>query len=156
MHLWDEPLEKLSLQLLCQRLLLVPNLNTRRKYTVALRSIFQDSPWIKQLRIPKASPAATISPPKRHCAFALAFCPYELQALLTMYAGLRPGGANVVQPSDLRGNILRVHKQRYEDGSVVQAKTVGEVVIAFRLADRVASMPVATCTPGAVRESLRR
>lgn len=156
MHLWDEPLDNLSLQLLYQRLLLVPNLNTRRKYTVAQRSIFQEQPWIRQLRIPKASPRIYHLPSEEALRFTLTFCPYELEALLMMYAGLRSGEACVVQPSDLRGNVLKVHKQRYEDGSVVQAKTVGEVVLPQWLADRVAIMPKSRCTPGAVRESLRR
>lgn len=156
MGLWDVPMADLSLQLLYQRLLLVPNLNTRRKYTVVLRSIFKDEPWIGQLRIPKASPRIYHLPDEDTLRFTLAFCPYELQALLMMYAGLRCGEACVIQPSDLRGNVLSVHRQRYEDGSIVQAKTVGEVVIPQWLAARVATMPKTTCRPGAVRESLRR
>jgi hypothetical protein len=68
MGLWDVPMTDLSLQLLYQRLLLVPNLNTRRKYTVVLRSIFKDEPWIGQLRIPKASPASTTCPTRTRSA----------------------------------------------------------------------------------------
>jgi integrase len=146
----------LTLHLLYQRLLLVPNLNTRRKHTVVLRSVFQDQPWIRQLRIPKASPRVYHLPTEDALRFTLTFCPYELQALLMMYAGLRCGEACVIQPSDLRGNVLRVHRQRYEDGTVVQAKTVGDVVIPQWLADRVARMGPSNCTSGAVRESLRR
>jgi integrase len=156
LHLWDEPLDSVSLQMLYQRLLLVPNLNTRRKHTVVLRSVFKDLPGIRELRIPKPSPRIYHLPDEATLRFTLTFCPYELQALLMMYGGLRCGEACIIQPSDLRGNVLRVHRQRYEDGTVVQAKTVGEVVIPKWLAGRLNNMPKTACTPGAVRESLRR
>lgn len=154
--LWDLAVAELTPQVLHTSLLVVPNLNTRRKYVVALRSVFREEPWIRQFRIPKASPRIYHLPDEDTLRFTLAFCPYELQALLMMYAGLRCGEACVIQPNDLRGNVLSVHRQRYEDGTVVQAKTVGEVVIPQWLATRVATMPKTTCKPGAVRESLRR
>lgn len=154
--LWDEPLDNLSLQLCYSRLIQVPNVNTRRKYTVALRSILKDFEWSSQLRIPKASPRVYDLPDEDTLRFTLMLTPFELQGLLMMYAGLRCGEACAVKRSDVRGNVLKVHHQRYESGNLVQAKTTGEVVIPRWLADRVLTMDERIITPGMVRESLRR
>lgn len=154
--LWHLPMEALTLQSVHTRLLEVTNTNTRRKYTVALRSVFRDLPWAKELKIPKASPRVYDLPDEDTLRFALMLTPYEIQGLLMMYAGLRCGEACAIGPNDVRGNILKVHKQRYKDGTLVQAKTVGEVVIPRWLADRVRNMEQRIITPGAVRESFRR
>lgn len=154
--LWDEPVESLSLQRCYALLLDVPNINTRRKYTIALRAIFSDFAWSKQLKIPRASARVYDLPDEQTLRFVLMLCPFELQGLLMMYAGLRCGEACAVRPSDVRGNVLKVHHQRYENGRLVQAKTVGEVVIPRWLAERVSTMETRIITPGMVRESLRR
>src|SRR4051812_23155593 len=87
--LWNEPRDSLSVQMLYQRLIEVPNVNTRRKYTVALRSIFRELAMIHSLRIPKSVPRVYKLPDEEMLRFALALCPYELQGLLMMYGGLR-------------------------------------------------------------------
>ncbi|WP_231126430.1 tyrosine-type recombinase/integrase [Motilibacter aurantiacus] len=149
-------MEDLTLQLLHTRLLAVTNQNTRRKYTVALRSLFRDQPWIGSLKIPKASPRVYDLPDEDSLRFALMLSPFELQGLLMMYGGLRVGESCAVRPTDLRGNVLKVHRQRYSNGQLVTAKTVGEVVIPDWLAIRIETAPDAIITPGSVRESLRR
>lgn len=155
LKIWDEPLESVSLQTLYERLLSISNINTRRKTAIALRSIFKDQPWIKQIRIPQSSPRIYHLPDEQTLRFALVLCPYELHGLLMMYAGLRCGEACAISARDLRGNVLKVYRQKYEDGTIVQAKTVGEVVIPQWLAARLLA-PGPDCRPGAVRESLRR
>ncbi|MFD4240822.1 tyrosine-type recombinase/integrase [Streptomyces sp. NPDC058525] len=146
-----------TLPMLHERLLSVTNMNTRRKHTVALRSVFRDLvPGITALKIPKAIPRIYTLPTEGEIRFALTFCPYEFYALLMMYAGLRVGEACAVEPRDLRGNILKVHRQRDETGELVLAKTQGEVVIPGWLAERVRNHIPTVVTPGAVRESMRR
>lgn len=154
--LWDEPLESITLPRLFQILLGVPNPNTRRKYTVALRSLLREQPWARELKIPIASPRIYDLPDEDTLRFTLMLSPYELHGLLMMYAGLRCGETCALSSADLRGNVLKVHKQRYENGVIVPAKTVGEVVIPTWLAGRVRSMRAADARPGAVRESFRR
>lgn len=154
--LWEEPLESITLGRLFEVLLSVPNSNTRRKHTVALRSLFREEPWAKDLKIPKASPRIYHLPDEQTLRFTLMLCPFELNGLLMMYAGLRCGETCAVSSADLRGNILNVNKQRYDDGTIVQSKTVGEVVIPSWLAERVAAMRPCQASPGAVRESFRR
>ena len=154
--LWDEPLERVTLQFLYETLLKVASSNTRRKDTIALRSIFRDYPWAKQLKIPRGTPRVYTLPEEAMLRFTLMLCPYELQGLLMMYAGLRCGEACAVGPGDVRGNVLSVFKQMYDDGSIAQAKTVGYVVIPRWLAVRIGTMERVPITPGAVRESFRR
>lgn len=154
--LWDEPLDSMSVQMLYQKLIDVPNVNTRRKYTVALRSIFRDFAEARALRIPKSVPRIYELPSEDTLRFVLALCPYELQGLLMMYGGLRCGEACATSPSDVRGNVLQVRRQRYQNGRLAEAKTVGEVVIPTWLSDRLLSMQPAVVTPGSVRESFRR
>lgn len=154
--LWDESLESVTPSRLHQLLLAVPNPNTRRKYIVVLRSLFREESWIRDFKIPKGSARIYHLPDEGSLRFALMLCPFEMNGLLMMYAGLRCGETCAVSPRDLRGNVLAVHRQRYADGSIVQAKTVGEVVIPSWLALRVEQMTEQKATPGAVRESLRR
>lgn len=152
----DVPMEEISLQYLYSALMKVDNPNTRRKHVIALRSIFQEFSWIKKLRIQKSVPRVYDLPSEQDIRFTLMLSPFELQGLLMMYAGLRCGEACDVKPSALKGQILYVHTQRYDDSSTAQAKTSGHVIIPQWLADRVKLMQYRVVTPGMVRESFRR
>ncbi|MCX4577956.1 site-specific integrase [Streptomyces sp. NBC_01571] len=153
----DVPMTEVTVQFLYLKLQGVTNINTRRKYTVALRSIFRDDiPNIKELRIPKAVPRHYDLPSEETLRFILMMSPYEFYGLLMMYAGLRVGEACAITSKDIRGNVLKVHKQRDENGVLVISKTQGEVIIPRWLAERVANHQTETVTPGAVRESLWR
>lgn len=158
LDLMETPLEDVTLQFLFEKLLAITSTNTRRKHIVALRSIFRDYPWASQLKIPKSVPRVYNLPDEEILRFTLMLCPYELQGLLMMYAGLRCSEACAVGPGDVRDNVLAVFSAMQDDGSITQAKTVGYVIIPRWLAERVARMdrekrPI---TPGAVRESFRR
>lgn len=155
--LWDEPMEGLTVQTLYMRLQTVPNINTQRKHAVALRSIFRDAlPGIKAIKIPKAVPRVYDLPEEQTLRFILMMSPYEFYGLLMMYAGLRIGEACAITSDDVRGNVLKVHRQRDEDGNLIIAKTQGEVAIPKWLTERIKSHKTETVTPGAVRESLWR
>lgn len=154
--LWDVPLSNLSLQLIFNRLMEVPNLNTRRKHTVACKSMFKDYEWSKQLKIPRAVPRVYDLPDEDTLRFALMLSPFELQGLLMMYGGLRCGEAAAIKAGDVKGNVLTVSKQRNKDGRLVEAKTSGQVVIPMWLAERVMVMEDRIMTPGQIRESFRR
>lgn len=152
----DMAMQELTLNLLWDRLIAVPNLNTRRKHVVALRSLFRDEPWIGQLRIPRSTPRVYDLPDEDSLRFAMMLSPYELQGLLMMYGGLRISEACAVTPKAIRGNVLTVHRQMDEFGRILTAKTVGDVVVPRWLAARIAGMQPFQSSPGAVRESLRR
>ncbi|TNM61552.1 site-specific recombinase [Streptomyces sp. NP160] len=143
-------------QLLHRTLLSVTNPNSRRKHIIALRSLFSDIDWIKQFRIPKATARVYDLPSEETLRFTLALCPYELYGLMMMYAGLRSGEACAITRKDVKGNVLKVSAQRYDNGTLTQAKTTGEVIIPNWLADRIKVMEERTVTSGQIRESFRR
>ncbi|WP_338399701.1 site-specific integrase, partial [Streptomyces turgidiscabies] len=155
--LHETPMSALSLQLLFSTLETVTNINTRRKYTVALRAIFRDElPGIKGLKIPKAVPREYDLPTEETLRFILMMSPFEFYGLLMMYGGLRIGEAVAITPKDLKGNILKVTRQRDDMDHLVLSKTQGDVVIPRWLAERVKAHKPETVTTGAVRESLWR
>jgi integrase len=156
LHLEDLQRSDVTLTLLWNRLLAIANMNTRRKHVVALRSIFRDEPWIRELRIPRSTPRVYDLPDEDSLRFAMMLSPYELQGLLMMYGGLRISEACAVTPKALRGNVLTVQRQMDESGQILSAKTVGDVVLPRWLVERAQGMHAFTSTPGAVRESLRR
>ncbi|MDQ0793546.1 tyrosine-type recombinase/integrase [Streptomyces sp. B1I3] len=154
----DEVLvEEVTVQFLYQKLLTIVNVNTKRKHTVALRTLFRDVlPDIKDLKICKSVPRVYDFPTKEEMLEVVEATPYRFYGLLMMYAGLRIGEACAVSPKDVKGNVLKVHKQRDEDGLLWLSKTQGEVIIPEWLADEVRAHTPSTVTPGAVRESLWR
>lgn len=154
--LWDEALEDLSLQLVYERTQEQLNQNTRRKHTIAYRSIFREYPWIRELKIPASIARVYEFPSEDTIRFALMMSPFELQGLLMMYGGLRPGEACAMSNTDLKGNILLVHKQRIKNGRMVTAKTAGQVVLPQWLAERLAHHEPTIMTSGSLRESLYR
>lgn len=154
--LWDEPMANLSLQLIYERTQEQLNQNTRRKHTIAYRSIFRDMPWIRELKIPASIPRVYEFPSEETIRFAMMMSPFELQGLLMMYGGLRPGEACAMSNQDLKGNILMVHKQRIKNGRMVTAKTAGQVVLPQWLASRLANHEPTIITSGSLRESLWR
>ncbi|MFD8618254.1 tyrosine-type recombinase/integrase [Streptomyces sp. NPDC059513] len=153
----DVPVEEVTVQYLYSRLLTVTNPNTQRKHTVALRAIFRDSlPGIKELKISKSIPRVYAFPPEEDIRRVIEASPYKLYGYLMMYAGLRIGEAVVVRPSDVEGNVLKVYRQRDEDGTLVLAKTQGSVIIPEWLAALIKEHVEEVVTSGAVRESLWR
>lgn len=153
----DVPMGDVTLSLLYRSLLEITNMNTRRKHTVVLRSVFRDVvPNLKELKIPKASAKVYHLPTEGELRFVLMMSPMEFQGLLMMYAGLRVGEACAITPKDIQGNILTVHKQRDENGHITLSKTQGEVVVPEWLAERIRTTEPRIVTPGSVRESLRR
>lgn len=153
----DVPVEEVSLQYLFGRLLTITNVNTKRKHTVALRSLFRDViPNIKDLKITKSVPRVYDFPSEEDMRRVIEMTPYRFYGLLMMYGGLRIGEACAITPKDLKGNVLKVHKQRDEDGKLVLSKTQGEVIIPDWLCVEVKAHKPIVVTPGAVRESLWR
>jgi len=150
-------IEEVTLQYLFERLQTITNVNTKRKHTVALRSLFRDVvPNIKELKITKSVPRVYDFPSEEDMRRVIEATPYSFYGYLMMYAGLRIGEACAVGPKDVKGNVLKVHKQRDEQGNMVLSKTQGEVIIPSWLADMVRAHKPETVTPGAVRESLWR
>lgn len=154
--LWDTPVEELSVQFLFQKLLTIINVNSRRKHTIALKSILKAYPWTSELRIPKPRHKLYELPGELELRIAIWQSPYRVQGLLMMYAGLRPSEAAAVQSYDVQGRILTVNKQRHEKtGQLSEAKTVGDVVLPQWLADEVKDMPKRLVLPAALRESIK-
>lgn len=153
----EVPMEEVTLQFLHERLLTITNVNTKRKHTVALRSLFRDViPNIKDLKIGKSVPRVYDFPSEEVMRAVIESSPYRFYGLLMLYGGLRIGEAVAITPKDLKGNVLKVHKQRDEDGSLILSKTQGEVIIPDWLAEEVKKHKPQVVTPGAVRESLWR
>ncbi|MEU3599900.1 tyrosine-type recombinase/integrase [Streptomyces sp. NPDC006798] len=153
----ETPMEDVSLRFLHERLLTVTNVNTKRKHTVALRSIFRDYlPNIKELKIGKSVPRVYDFPTEEVMRSVIEASPYRFYGLLMMFAGLRVGEACAVTSKDIKGNVLKVHRQRDEDGTLVLAKTQGEVIVPDWLAVEIKKHVAKVVTPGAVRESLWR
>ncbi|MFE9497256.1 tyrosine-type recombinase/integrase [Streptomyces collinus] len=150
-------MEEVTLLFLFERLQTITNVNTKRKHTVALRSLFRDAvPNIKELKITKSVPRVYDFPSEEDMRRVIESTPYRFYGLLMMYAGLRIGEACAITPKDLKGNVLKVHKQRDEDGKLVLSKTQGEVIIPDWLCEEVRNHRPEVVTPGAVRESLWR
>lgn len=153
----EDVMEDISLLYLHKRLLTIVNVNTKRKHTVALRSLFRDVvPGIKELKISKSVPRVYDFPTEEDMRRVIEMTPYRFYGLLMMYAGLRIGEACAITPKDLKGNVLKVHKQRDEDGELVLSKTQGEVILPDWLCVEVKAHKPIVVTPGAVRESLWR
>ncbi|MET7741970.1 tyrosine-type recombinase/integrase [Streptomyces sp. NPDC005385] len=153
----EDVMEDISLLYLFERLQGITNVNTKRKHTVALRSLFRDVvPNIKELKISKSVPRVYDFPTEEEMRRVIEATPYRFYGLLMMYAGLRIGEACAITPKDLKGNVLKVHKQRDEDGRLVLSKTQGEVIIPAWLCLEVKGHKPEVVTPGAVRESLWR
>lgn len=153
----DTPMEEVTLLFLFERLQTITNVNTKRKHTVALRSLFRDVvPNIKELKITKSVPRVYDFPSEEDMRRVIESTPYRFYGLLMMYGGLRIGEACAITPKDLKGNVLKVHKQRDEDGRLVLSKTQGEVILPDWLCEEVRKHKPEVVTPGAVRESLWR
>jgi integrase len=151
--------EDLNVPDLYRRLLDIVNANTRRKHVIALRSIFREQPWAKELKVFKGRARVYNLPDESTLRLALMMSPYELQGLMMMYGGLRVSESCAIGPGDVEGKVLKVYYQIHEKGYYrTEAKTTGDVLIPQWLAERVRSIDnqLLTLHPPAVRQSLLR
>lgn len=151
--------DEVTPEMIHERLWALPNPNTRRSATIAVRSVLGI-----RVRIPKGLPRVYDLPDEATVRLALMQTPHEVRCLLMAYGALRLGEACAVNGTDLDGYRLRVARQVVEvwqpEGKTLVAlgpvkAGVGTVVLPDWVAQRAIHLE-GTEKPSVVRESLRR
>ena len=140
LDLLEADTKDLTVDLLYAKLNEIPNHNTRRTHTIVLRSVLGDIPGIKLLKVQATQPKYWDLPDENTLRTAIEQSRWWKVLYLCMYAGLRVGEACAVRPSDLRGNRLIINRQITQQGELLPAKTVGQVILPQWLAEFVANM----------------